>query len=69
MADEAQSRSLMFQLQQGSLRNVRPGVVVEENWFLHIDQYKAYTLEPLVHFVDFLAVLPAVIVSHGFRKP
>lgn len=45
-----------IQLQQGRFYDVRPGVAVEENWLLHIEQSRVDTLEILVHLPDLLAV-------------
>lgn len=47
-----------IKLRPGRLCDVRPGVVVQKKWSLHIEQSTAHTSELLVHFVDLLGVLP-----------
>ena len=45
-----------------------PGVVVEKNWALPVDQRQVQALQLWVHLISLLSILLSVMVSPAFRK-
>ena len=57
MADEAKLRSPISSILKHWLYDVQPGIIVENNWALSVDQCWLKALQFWVHLINLLSIL------------